>query len=310
MKTKTFKSIDFVTVAIATAFFLAGVTPSSVALASGKNASPALGTSQKDERAPVQVAQAKVDFSGLGQVTEVTAERDRDAVSIKIRTTRSIDYTAFKLMEPLRLILDFPEMGKSSLSENIAVNEGVVNNIRPIYFEEAHVLRLEIGLAQAASYEIIKSGPTQVEIRLTEVSAQPASMPSPGALEMHAEGMQSALYQEGSGTGDSDTCQHLLAGEKDRISLEFQNATLKNIFRFLSEVSGFSVVLSPDVTGRSNIKLNDVAWNTALELILENNGLGRECKQHIVRIAPKATLAAAKQLEPLSTEMGSQQDIF
>ncbi len=303
VKTKTIKTIDFVTVAIAAAFFLAGVTPSSVALASGKNSSPALGASQKDERAPVQVAQTDVDFSGLGQVTEVTAEKDRDEVSIKIRTTRSIDYTAFKLTEPLRLILDFPAMGKSALSENIAVNEGVVTNIRPLYFEDAHVLRLEIGLAQAASYEIIKSGPTQLEIRLAEASAQPASMPSPGTLEMQAEGMQSTLYQEGRGKGESDTCRDLLSGDKDRISLEFQNANIKNIFRFLSEVSKFSVVLSPDVAGTASIRLNDVAWNRALELILENNALGRECEQDIVRIAPKATLAAAKRLEPLSTEL-------
>lgn len=303
VKTKTIQTIDFVTVAVAAVFLLAGIIPSSVALASGENSSPALGAAQIDEKAQVQVAQANVDFSGLGQITEVAAEKDGDEVSIKIKTTRSIDYTAFKLMDPLRLILDFPGMGPSSLNDDIAVNEGVVSNIHPLYFEDAKVQRLEIGLTQAASYEIIKSGPRQIEIRLAEASIRPASIPSSSTLEMQAGGMQSALYAQGSGKGDSDTCQDLLSGEKDKISLEFQNATLKNIFRFLSEVSGFSVVFSPDVEGMATIKLSDVAWNTALELILENNALGRVCEQNIVRIAPKATLAAAKELDPLVTEM-------
>lgn len=302
MKTKTIQTIDFVTVAVAAAFFLVGVTPS-LALASGKNASPALGASPVDDRVPVQMAQANVDFSNLGQITEVTAEKDGDEVSIKIRTTRSIDYTAFKLTEPLRLILDFPKMGQSALSDDIAVNEGVVNNIHPLYFEDANVQRLEIGLAQAASYEIIKSGPRQIEIRLAAASVRPAAVPASHNFEMKAEGMSSALYTEGSGKGDSDTCLDLLSGEKDKISLEFQNATLKNIFRFLSEVSNFSVVFSPDVQGIATIKLTDVPWNTALELILENNLLGRVCEQNIVRIAPKATLAAAKELDPLTTKM-------
>lgn len=302
VKTKTIQTIDFVTVAVAAAFFMVGVTPS-LALASGKSASPALGASQVGDRAPVQMAQANVDFSDLGQITEVTAEQDGDEVSIKIRTTRSIDYTAFKLTEPLRLILDFPKMRQSLLSDDIAVNEGVVNSIRPLYFEDANVQRLEIGLAQAASYEIIKSGPRQIEIRLAAASVRPATVPASSNFEMKAEGMSSALYTEGSGKGDSDTCHDLLSGEKDKISLEFQNATLKNIFRFISEVSNFSVLFSPDVQGMATIKLTDVPWNTALELILENNLLGRVCEQNIVRIAPKATLAAAKELDPLTTKM-------
>ena len=302
VKTKTIQTIDFVTVAVAAAFFLVGVTPS-LALASGKNASPALEASQVGDRAPVQVAQGFFEQMFLGQITEVTAEQDGDEVSIKIRTTRSIDYTAFKLTEPLRLILDFQKMGPSSLSDDIAVNEGVVNNIHPLYFEDANVQRLEIGLAQAASYEIIKSGPRQIEIRLAAASVRPAAVPASRNFEMKAEGMSSALYTEGSGKGDSDTCHDLLSGEKDKISLEFQNATLKNIFRFISEVSNFSVVFSPDVQGIATIKLTDVAWNMALELILENNLLGRVCEQNIVRIAPKATLAAARELDPLTTKM-------
>ena len=52
--------------------------------------------------------------------------------------------------------------------------------------------------------------------------------------------------------------------------MDFQNANIKNIFRIISEVSGFNLVLSPTVSGTVNIRLIDVPWNKAFELILEN----------------------------------------
>jgi len=52
-----------------------------------------------------------------------------------------------------------------------------------------------------------------------------------------------------------------------------------------------------------NIRLNDVPWNKAFELIMENNALGRMCEGNIIRIVPKATLLAAQVAEPLVTEM-------
>ena len=85
--------------------------------------------------------------------------------------------------------------------------------------------------------------------------------------------------------------------------MEFKNANIKNIFRIIAEVSGFSLVLSPDVSGTVNIRLIDVPWNKAFELILENNALGRICEGNIIRVVPNATLLAAQVAEPLVTEM-------
>ena len=51
-------------------------------------------------------------------------------------------------------------------------------------------------------------------------------------------------------------------------------------------MSGFNLILSPDVSGFVNIRMLDVPWNEALEIILANNALGRECfADGVVRIA-------------------------
>jgi type IV pilus assembly protein PilQ len=113
-----------------------------------------------------------------------------------------------------------------------------------------------------------------------------------------------ASNSEESDEGDTtDSCYELLGGVKNRLSMEFQNANIKNIFRIIAEVSGFNLVLSPDVSGTVNIRLIDVPWNHAFELIMENNGLGRLCDGDIIRIVPNATLLAAQVAEPLVTEM-------
>ncbi|HCK67877.1 MAG TPA: type IV pilus secretin PilQ, partial [Nitrospina sp.] len=92
---------------------------------------------------------------------------------------------------------------------------------------------------------------------------------------------------------NEDTCFPMLYGEKEVISLDFQNADVRNLFRIFAEISGLNVILSPEVGGSVNIRMMDVPWNQAMEIILTNSALGRECfGNNIVRVATKVVLAA------------------
>jgi type IV pilus assembly protein PilQ len=138
------------------------------------------------------------------------------------------------------------------------------------------------------------------EAQAPEEQAEPASEPETLAAA-DTESVSDTFEQE---EGDrNDSCFDMLGGVKDSLSLDFQNANIKNIFRIIEEVSGFNLVLSPDVAGTVNVRLVDIPWNQALELILENNALGRLCEANIIRIVPNATLLAAQVAEPLITEM-------
>ena len=267
---------------------------------------PAPGT--KAER--MLMAQASGEESGvsLSKIVDLQTAEEENEVSIKLRASQALEYTAFKLVDPLRLVLDFPNMEQGELSGVLEVNQGVVNTIRPLYFEEAKVLRLEIGLTKAASYEILRPSSYVMDIRLkdTEVPVQEAEVEEPVS---EPEAMASAAPEAEDTAGEeerddrNDTCFELLSGTRDSLSMDFQNADIKNIFRIIAEVSGFSLVLSPDIRGSASIRLIDVPWNKAFELILENNALGRVCEGNIIRIVPNATLLAAQVAEPLVTEM-------
>jgi type IV pilus assembly protein PilQ len=275
--------------------------------------SPAKGT--KAERMLMAQASGDAKAGTLSKIIDLQTAKEDNEVSIKLRSSQALEYTAFKLVDPLRLVLDFPNMEKSDLSGVMEVNEGVVNTIRPLYFEEAKVMRLEIGLTNAASYEILRPSSYVMDIRLkdNEPPAKEAKAP-----EEEAEAAPEQLAMADTGSADSkdatpkeevseeernDSCYELLGGVKDSLSMDFQNANIKNIFRIIAEVSGFNLVLSPDVTGTVNIRLIDVPWNRAFELIMENNGLGRLCEGNVIRIVPNATLLALQVAEPLVTEM-------
>jgi type IV pilus assembly protein PilQ len=275
---------------------------------------PAKGT--KAERMLLAQASGDAQVATLSKIVDLQTAKEDNEVSIKLRASQALEYTAFKLVDPLRLVLDFPNMEKGELSGVMEVNQGVVKTIRPLYFEEAKVLRLEIGLNKAASYEILRPSSYVMDIRLkdTEVPAKEAQAPEEQAepapeqvamADSAQKAQKDADSSEESEPGDTtDSCFKMLGGTGDRLSMDFQNANIKNIFRIIAEVSGFNLVLSPDVSGTVNIRLVDVPWNRAFELILDNNALGRICSGgNIIRVVPNATILAAQVAEPLVTEM-------
>jgi type IV pilus assembly protein PilQ len=74
------------------------------------------------------------------------------------------------------------------------------------------------------------------------------------------------------------------------IGLNFKDLDLKDFFRVIQEISGLNVVLDPAVKGTVSIYLNDVPWDQALAIVLQNNGLECQLQGNVLRIATLETL--------------------
>jgi type IV pilus assembly protein PilQ len=85
------------------------------------------------------------------------------------------------------------------------------------------------------------------------------------------------------------------AGRK--LSLDFKDADIKNILRLIAEVSNLNVIAADDVTGKITMRLVDVPWDQALEIILQSRSLGMTRVGNVVRIAPMDTLKKEIQSE-------------
>jgi len=74
------------------------------------------------------------------------------------------------------------------------------------------------------------------------------------------------------------------------ISVNLRDVDLKDFFRLISEISGLNVVLDPTVSGHETLVLNDVPWDQALDLVLQNHSLDRQMEGNVLRIASVETL--------------------
>lgn len=79
------------------------------------------------------------------------------------------------------------------------------------------------------------------------------------------------------------------------ISLDFQRAEIQNILRILADVSGVNIITSESVRGTVTMKLNNVPWDQALDVILRNNGLDMIRNGGIIRVATREEVQKEKE---------------
>jgi type IV pilus assembly protein PilQ len=72
--------------------------------------------------------------------------------------------------------------------------------------------------------------------------------------------------------------------------MNFKDLDLKDFFRLIHEISGLNVVLDPSVKGSVTIVLDDVPWDQALAIVLDNNGLACSLQGNVLRIATLDTM--------------------
>src|SRR5258708_7916273 len=95
-----------------------------------------------------------------------------------------------------------------------------------------------------------------------------------------------------------------------RVSFEFKDIAIHNLLRLIAEVSKKNNVVADDVQGKVSIRLRNVPWDQALELILRSKGLGKEELGNIVRVAPlKALEEEAKLREERRKSMIRQEEL-
>ena len=99
-----------------------------------------------------------------------------------------------------------------------------------------------------------------------------------------------------------------------KISLDFKDADIKNILRLIAEVSNLNIITGEEVTGKITMRLVNVPWDQALDVILSSKNLGMIRVGNVIRIAPQEILKrelqseleakrAKEKLEDLTTEL-------
>ncbi|MDP3330818.1 MAG: type IV pilus secretin PilQ, partial [Methylococcaceae bacterium] len=102
------------------------------------------------------------------------------------------------------------------------------------------------------------------------------------------------------------------AGEK--LSLNFQNIEVRSVLQVIADFTGLNIITSDTVTGNLTLRLKDVPWDQALDIIVQSKGLSMRKTGNVILIAPADEVAAKEkqmleasqqidELEPLRTEV-------
>ena len=92
----------------------------------------------------------------------------------------------------------------------------------------------------------------------------------------------------------------------EKLSLNFQNIEIRALLQVIADFTNFNIVTSDTVTGAVTLRLKDVPWDQALDIILQAKGLGMKKSGNVLMIAPKEEMAAKekKELEDLAAVQG------
>jgi len=173
----------------------------------------------------------------------------------------------------------------------------------PVKMKKGTDARMLVKLRADAPYRIKQDGlVTYWEIKNTEVpleqgKAAETAAPKASAVQAKAEEKELGEVVLARGQVDKyrDADKKTYSGRK--VTLEFSDADIRKIFQLIAEVSNLNFLIGDDVTGTISIKLVNVPWDQALDVILETKQLAMKRDGNIVQIRPKGKMITLEEEE-------------
>jgi len=103
-------------------------------------------------------------------------------------------------------------------------------------------------------------------------------------------GEDPALRESGTGYPAVVVGEPIRRFRGEPISLDLKDADLRDVLLTFSKLARFNMVIDPDVRGSVTVRLENVPWDQALEVILKSNGLGYVLEGSMVRVGSPAKL--------------------
>jgi type IV pilus secretin PilQ/predicted competence protein len=253
------------------------------------------------------------------RILGVTQDAEMGQVAFTIRADGTLRYQDFFLGNPDRLVVDFVDVVSRAPIRNMEVNQDPVRKVRLAQFSAASpkVARLVLELSARSPYRIVEGSdgvkivfgegqaPRPAALATLRTETDPVAEAAPPAATAEAAPLLPAPVpllplpapepqEPPLPTGETFQPRTVAVGEKvytgHPISLDFKDGDLQDIFRLFADISGLNIVVNPGVSGKVTLKLNEVPWDQALDLILKANGLGYTLEGNVIRIARMADL--------------------
>ena len=237
---------------------------------------------------------SKLNIALAGSATATPMERSGNVVQFSLQNT-SLPQTLRREFDTL----SFPSAIFSATP--YLVNDGGKPEVRFV-----------VKLKGAVPYHLNQT-PSGYEFSVEDGSYAFSAQPATGILPVPAKGTSGVSMSDSHGfankpSDESDAkvmtpiIEQIGAPPKrqytgEKTSLVFDNADVRDILRLIAEISELNIIASDEVSGTITLRLIDVPWDQALDLVLEVSGLGMLQEGNVVRVLPKDKIRAMREAE-------------
>ncbi|HKY38081.1 MAG TPA: type IV pilus secretin PilQ [Polyangiaceae bacterium] len=113
----------------------------------------------------------------------------------------------------------------------------------------------------------------------------------PQAVETRGDGAQAGAF------GPNVLGQQARAFTGRRIDLDLKDADIHNVLRLLADVGQVNIVTADNVQGSVTIRMRNVPWDQALDIVLQSKGLGMVRQANMIRVAPMEVLEKERAMQ-------------
>ncbi len=244
---------------------------------------------------------------------DLSVREDQGQTSLFLRFSQPVpEFRHFPLPNPSRIVLDiFNSANRSAQPASYRIDTHWLSTLRLTNMDGSVRVTIDVAAATVPAYRVV---PEDNGIRLVIGDVDPSfttkkdvTLVRAGArIDIRVPGASAPMVQSSAvrptGTDKVLGTDKKYSGQK--ISLEFKDADIKNVFRLLGEVSGKNIVVTDDVSRKVTMRLIEVPWDQALDVIIDTNGLGKDESGNVIRISTagrlkseRDNLAAAKKSE-------------
>jgi len=233
-----------------------------------------LGEGEKSEVASSPATPASTEMAAAGgRVTKIDYQSQKGKGRLLISTEGKVKYDLSRISQPPSLVLDIrpAEIVEAACQPlDVRLLPGHVNQVRAnqSQLEPEKVVRVVADLKGMVKYEISQDD-TGISVDILPSSPEE----------------QTAAASLTQGKPEAPTA------EAKKISMDFKDADINNLLRILAEVSGANIVAGSEVKGNVTVRLTNVPWDQALEVILKINNFAYIKEGNIYRVAPSTTIA-------------------
>jgi len=235
--------------------------------------------------------------AGTAEITDISVHEINNFTEIHLNSNSPIIYyTVYESEDPYKIVLELRGVDIGKFKDKVVVDKSGVVEIIPTLLEDVKGVRFEIILSVPAQVKAVQKDGSLV-LAFYNPDDEKVAEAAEGKkiekfLETHKIEVSKVAPDEETASVKEDIDEEMDSKSYTgkNISLDFQDAELIHIFRLLADVSGYNIVVSPQVKGKFSVKLTDVPWKQALDIILRNYGLSKIVDGNIIRVAPTTVI--------------------